>query len=76
MDELKRSVKEVEPYIIGITETWTRPDTGHAEFTLPGYRMFRKDRKLRRGGGVIMYISESIQACEIQLNLRLILMKL
>ena len=68
MDELKRSVKEVEPYIIGITEIWTRPDMGYAEFTLPGYRMFRKDRKLRRGGGVIMYISESIQACEIQLK--------
>ena len=59
MDELKRSVEEVEPDVIGITETWT---------TLPGYRMFRKDSKLRRGGGVIMYISESIQACEIQLK--------
>ena len=31
------------------------------------YRMFGND-KLRRGGGVIMYISESIQACEIQLK--------
>ena len=71
MDELTRLVEEVEPYIIGITETWTRSD---AEFTLPGFGMFRNNRKLRRGGGVFMYINEIIQVCEI--HPRLILMKL
>ena len=54
MDELIRLVFEVEPYIIGFTETWIRPDMGDAEFTLPGYRMFRNDRKLRREGRVII----------------------
>ena len=48
-----------QPDIIGITETWTRPDMGDAEFTLPGCIMFRNDRKLRRAGGVIMYISDT-----------------
>ncbi|KAK2186977.1 hypothetical protein NP493_183g04023 [Ridgeia piscesae] len=33
-----------------------------------GYVMFRKDRLGRRGGGVILYIKESIQAYEIQLE--------
>ena len=45
----------VEPDIIGITEIWIRPDMGHAEFTLPGYRKFRYGRKLRRGDGVRKY---------------------
>ena len=30
--------------------------------------MFRKDRRERRGGGVIVYIKESIQAYEITLK--------
>jgi len=68
MDELTSLVEELEPDIIGITEIWTRPSMGDAEFTLPGYRMFRNDRKLQRGGGVIMYVKESIQAYEIQLE--------
>ena len=33
-----------------------------------GYVMFRKDRLGRMGGGVILYIKESIQAYEIKLE--------
>ena len=61
-------VEDVEPDIIGIIETWTRPDMGNAEFSLKGYQMFRKDRELRRGGGVALYIKQSIQAYEFQIN--------
>ena len=35
---------------------------------LSSYVMFRKDRQERRGGGVIMYIKDSIQAYEIQME--------
>ncbi|KAK2159173.1 hypothetical protein NP493_1737g00012 [Ridgeia piscesae] len=35
---------------------------------MTGYVMFRKDRLGRRGGGVILYIKESIQADEIKLE--------
>ena len=42
MGELRLMVEDVEPDIIGITETWTRPDMGNAEFSLKGYQMFRK----------------------------------
>ena len=31
--------------------------------------MFRRDRIGRRGGGVILYVKESIQAYEIKLNM-------
>ena len=46
MGELRLMVEDVEPDIIGITETWTRPDMGNAELSLKGYQMFRKDRKV------------------------------
>ncbi|KAK2186846.1 hypothetical protein NP493_187g03054 [Ridgeia piscesae] len=35
---------------------------------MTGYVMFRKDRIGRRGGGIILYIKESIQAYEIKLE--------
>ena len=51
MDELRRMADDTQPDIIGITETWTKPDMGDAEFGLAGYKMFRKDRLVKRGGG-------------------------
>ena len=40
MDELRRMADDTQPDIIGITETWTKPDMGDAEFGLAGYKMF------------------------------------
>ena len=51
---------------IGITESWASIDITDAELGLTGYVMFRKDRIGRRGGGVILYVKESIQAYEIK----------
>ena len=51
-----------------ITESWANIDITDAELGLTGYVMFRKDRIGRRGGGVILYVKESIQAYEIKLE--------
>ena len=61
-------VEDTDPHIIGITEAWVTTDISDAELGMTGYVMFRKDRIGRRGGGVILYIKESIQAYEIQLE--------
>ena len=61
-------VEDIDPHIIGITESWANIDTTDAELGLTGYVMFRKDRIGRRGGGVILYVKESIQAYEIKLE--------
>ena len=61
-------VEDTDPHIIGITESWATPDISDAELGMTGYVMFRKDRIGRRGGGVILYIKESIQAYVIQLE--------
>ena len=66
-NELNNMVEDIDPHIIGITESWATPNISDAELGMTGYVMFRKDRLGRRGGGVILYIKESIQAYEIKL---------
>ena len=61
-------VEDIDPHIIGITESWAHIDTTDAELGLTGYVIFRKDRIGRRGGGVILYVKESIQVYEIKLQ--------
>ena len=55
---------------------WANIDITDAELGLTGYVMFRKDRIGRRGGGVILYVKESIQAYEINLKGKQVAMKL
>ena len=61
-------VEDIDPHIIGITKSWVNRDVSDAELRLTGYIMFRRDRIGRRGGGVILYIKESIQGYEIKLE--------
>ena len=55
-------VADINPHIIGITESWANKNISDAELGLTGYVMFRRDRRGRRGGGVNLYIKVSIQA--------------
>ena len=59
---------DIDPRVIGITESWANKDIVDADLALTGFLMFRKDRRERWGGGVILYIKESIQAYEITLK--------
>ena len=61
-------VDNIKPHIIGITESWANKDITNAELGLEGYVMFRKDRIGRRGGGVLLYIKDTIPAYEVQLQ--------
>ena len=66
--ELNIMVDDIKPHIIGITESWANNDITNAELELEGYVMFRKDRIGRRGGGVLLYIKDTIPAYEVQLQ--------
>ena len=56
-------VEDIDPYIIGITESWANTDrTTYAELGLTGYVMFRIDRI------GILYVKEYFQAYEIKLE--------
>ena len=67
-NELNIMVDDIKPHIIGITESWANNDITDAELGLEGYEMFRKDRIGRRGGGLLLYIKETIAAHEVQLQ--------
>ena len=69
-------VEDTDSHIIGITESWVNTDITDAELGFTGYVMFRRDRIGRRGGGVVLYIKESIQAYEKNLKAKHITMKL
>ena len=66
--ELNIMVDDIKPHIIGINESWANNDITNAELGLEGYVMFRKDRIGRRGGGVLLYIKDTIPAYEVQLQ--------
>ena len=61
-------VVDIDPHISGINKSWANTNITDAELGLTGYVMFRRDRIGRRGGGVILYVKESIQAYEIKLE--------
>ena len=46
-------VADIDPHVIGITESWANKDIVDAELALTSYVMFRKDRRERREDGVI-----------------------
>lgn len=51
--------------VVTITETWW--DDSHSWSTaLDGYKLFRRDRKGRRGGEVALYIKEAFDAIGIE----------
>ena len=52
-NELNVMVEDIDPHIIGITESWVNTDITHAELGLTGYVMFSRYRIERREGGVI-----------------------
>ena len=66
--ELNIMVEDIDPHIIGITESWANTDITDAELGLTGYVIFRRDRIGKRGGGVMLYVKESIQVYKIKLE--------
>ena len=60
-NDINIMVEDTDPPIIGITESWANIDITDDELGLTGEVMFRRDRIGRMGGGVILYVKESIQ---------------
>ena len=49
-------------HIIASTETLLNSSNSDAEVSLPGFTLFRRDRLVRKGGGVAVFVSELINA--------------
>ena len=47
--------------IITLSETWIKADRSDSEYEIPGYRLFRKDRKGNHGG-VAVFVHDELVA--------------
>ena len=62
MDELRDRALEKDYDIIAVVETWAHSGIGDAELTTEGFDMHRADRKGKRGGGVVIYVKETLMS--------------
>lgn len=52
--------KEIKFDVLGITESWIRKEESFA-FQIPGYKMIVQERATGQGGGVVLYVKDSLQ---------------
>ncbi|PKU31493.1 rna-directed dna polymerase from mobile element hypothetical protein [Limosa lapponica baueri] len=63
-DELEAIVQQDSCDVVAITEVWW--DDGHNwNAVMDGYKLFRRDRQGRRGGGVALYVRECFDCIEL-----------
>lgn len=60
LNHLKEHISSANYTILCLTETWLSPTTLSDVIAVEGYALVRKDRRLGRGGGVGMYIKNSV----------------
>ncbi|TRZ14453.1 hypothetical protein HGM15179_012649 [Zosterops borbonicus] len=63
--ELEAMVQQQSHDVVTITETWW-DDSQSWSTALDGYKLFRRDKSGRRGGGVTLYIKEAFDAKGIE----------
>ncbi|GAB0203241.1 mitochondrial enolase superfamily member 1 [Grus japonensis] len=63
--EEPEAITHMENYdIVAITETWW-DDSHNWSAAMDGYKLFRRDRQGRRGGGVALYVKECFDCLEL-----------
>ena len=65
--ELKAIINETDFDAVSISESWLRSRTPKDRFTIDGYKIFRRDRKSKRGGGVCLYVREEYECKHIKI---------
>ncbi|GAB0208218.1 hypothetical protein GRJ2_003287500 [Grus japonensis] len=67
-EELETCVRLQGYDLIGIPETWW--DSSYDwSVGMEGYRLFRKDRQGRQGGGVALYVNDQLEGMELHLGM-------
>ena len=69
MDSFRALMVVEKPEIVGITESWISTDTTdfEGEFEISGYKVFKKDRIGKKGGGVLLYVREWLNPVDCEL---------
>jgi len=66
MSELKHLITVNEPKIIGISETWLYGDINDGEISQTNFQIYRSDRQQGKGGGVVIYVHNSLVSSPYQ----------
>ena len=59
-DEIKHILVDSNLDFLCLSETWLNKNSPSTALHIPGYNAFRKDRKVGKGGGLLLYIKEHI----------------
>ncbi|PKU36576.1 mitochondrial fission process protein 1 [Limosa lapponica baueri] len=63
-EELEAIVRHESYDVVAITETWWDKSNDWSA-AMEGYKLFRRDRQGRRGGGVALYVREDYECVEL-----------
>ena len=60
-NEFTNLVQTNEFDIVGVTESWLNNRTSSDDVSIPGYKLYRKDRGTGRGGGIGIYVKSHLK---------------
>ena len=63
-DEFMAVIVRYDPDVVGVTKSWASDKILDAKLSVPGYDMFRQDRRKNRGGGDLLYVKSHLKAAE------------
>lgn len=67
-DDFEAWIHDINPDIVGVTESWATPSISDSELALQGYDLFRQDRPVtREGGGVLLYVKDRLRTVKCEL---------
>lgn len=67
-EQLEKLLMDSNLDFLCLSESWLTDSSPDTAYIVPGYNVFRKDRKLGRGGGLLMYVKNHINCKEIDLD--------
>ena len=67
VNELKVIMDGTDFDAVSVSESWLRSRTPKDRFMIDGYKIFRTDRRNKRGGGVCLYVREEYECKRIKI---------
>ena len=64
-EQLEQLLQESNIDCLGIGESWLKKSSSEALVSMPGYKVFRKDRVGKSGGGVLLYVKNHLKCREL-----------
>jgi len=68
LDDIRLTVTNLQPHKISICETWLHNNINDDLIKIPNYSVFRNDRADKKGGGVAVWIHNSIRCKSVALS--------